>query len=185
MIELKTPTLDLLPHYVDALKRAWTPDNVRGLIAAEEQLAAIDKDAAGFVARQTDPEAKGPPVSLPDGTTVARVPGRIFWIWDGAFCGTLGFRWQNGTAALPAHVLGHIGYAVVPWKRRQGCATAALLAVLPHARALGLPYVEITTDPDNLPSRKAIGASGGVLIEPFTKPDAYGNAPGLRFRIAL
>ena len=120
MIELKTPTLDLLPHYVDALKRAWTPDNVRGLIAAEEQLAAIDKDAAGFVARQTDREAKGPPVTLPDGTKVARIPGRIFWIWYDAFCGTLGFRWQNGSVALPAHVLGHIGYAVAPWKRQPG-----------------------------------------------------------------
>ena len=120
MIELKTPTLDLLPHYADALKRAWTPDNVRGLIAAEEQLAAIDKDAAGFVAHQTDYEAKGPPVTLPDGSKVARIRGRIFWIWDDAFCGTLGFRWQNGSAALPAHVLGHIGYAAVPWQRQPG-----------------------------------------------------------------
>ena len=27
-IELRTPVLELLPHYVDALKRGWTPDNL-------------------------------------------------------------------------------------------------------------------------------------------------------------
>ena len=27
-IELKTPVLELLPHYVDALKRGWTPDHI-------------------------------------------------------------------------------------------------------------------------------------------------------------
>ena len=185
MIELTTPTVERLPHYVDALERGWSPDNVRGRIAAEEQLAAIEQDAAGFVARQTDPEAQAGAVTLPDGSKVARIPGRHFWIWDGAFCGTLGFRWQNGSAALPAHVLGHVGYSVVPWKRAQGHATLAVRQVLPYARAQGLPYVEITTDPDNIASQKVITANGGVLIEAFTKPAAYGNAPGLRYRITL
>ena len=184
-IELATPTLERLPQYVDALERGWSPDSGRGRAAAQEQLAVIAKDAAGFVGRQTDPEAQGGPVTLPDGSKVTRLPGRVFWIWDGAFCGTLGFRWQTGTAALPAHVLGHVGYSVVPWKQRQGCATAALRLVLPHARAQGLPYVEVTTDPDNAASRKVITANGGMLIEPFTKPAAFGNAPGLRFRIPL
>ena len=184
-IELKMPVPELLPHYVDALRRDWSPDNVRGRVAAEEQLAAIETDSDGFIARQTDPEAKGPLVTMPDGSKMPRIPGRVFWIWDGAFCGVLGLRWQNGTVDLPLHVLGHVGYSVVPWKRRQGCATAALRLVLPYAREQGLAYVEITTDTDNLPSHKVITGSGGVLIEPFTKPEAYGSAPGLRFRIAL
>ena len=185
MIELTTPTVERLPHYVDALERGWSPDNVRGRIAAEEQLAAIEQDAAGFVARQTDPEARAGDVTLPDGSKVARIPGRHFWIWDGAFCGTLGFRWQNGSAALPAHVLGHVGYSVVPWKQRLGCATAALRAVLPLARAQGLAFLEITTDPDNIASQKVITGNGGVLIESFTMPAAFGAVPGLRFRIPL
>ena len=184
-VELVTPTLDRLPHYLDALQRGWSPDSVRGRVAAEEQLAAIETDAAGFVGRQTDPEAKGPPVTLPDGSKVACLPGRQFWIWDGEFCGVLGFRWQTGTAELPARVLGHIGYTVVPWKRQRGCATQAVRAVLPHARAMGLPWVEITTDPHNLASQKVIAANGGVLIETFTKPAAFGGAPGLRYRIPL
>lgn len=185
MIELTTPTVDRLPHFADALRRGWSPDSLRGRIAAEEALAAIEADATGFVARQTDLEAKGSPVTLPDGSQVARIPGRHFWIWDGEFCGSLGLRWQDGTSALPAHVLGHVGYAVVPWKRRRGCATAALAAVLPYARAQGLAYVEVTTDPDNLASQRVIRANGGVLIETFTKPAAFGHAAGLRFRIPL
>ena len=185
MIELKTPTLELLPHYVDALQRGWTPDHIIGIAATQEQLAAIEQDAAGFIARQTNLEAAGDPVTLPDGSKVARIPGRQFWIWDDDFCGRLGMRWQPGTAALPPHVLGHIGYAVVPWKRALGHATQAVRAVLPYARAQGLPYVEITTDPDNFASQKVITANGGVLIESFIKPAAFGNAPGLRYRTAL
>jgi len=185
MVELRTPTLELLPHYVDALKRGWTPDHIVGSAAIDEQLAAIELDAGGFVARQTNLEARGDPVKLPDGSHVQRIPGRQFWIWDDAFCGRLSIRWQPGTAALPPHVLGHVGYSVVPWKRGQGCATQAVRQVLPYAREQGLPYIEITTDPDNLASQKVITANGGVLIEAFTKPAAYGSTPGLRFRIAL
>jgi predicted acetyltransferase len=185
MIELVTPTLDRLPAYVDALQRGWTPDSTRGPAAAAEQLADIAQGAAAFVASQTDPEARNGPVTLPDGSQVARIPGRQFWIWDGAFCGRLSLRWQNGSAALPPHVLGHVGYSVVPWKRRDGCATQAVRLVLPIARAQGLPYLEITTDPDNIASQKVILANGGVLIEAFIKPAAFGSAPGLRFRIPL
>ena len=185
MIELKTPSLVLLPRYVDALRRGWTPDHIIGSAATQEQLAAIEQDAAGFIARQTNLEALGDPVTLSDGSKVARIPGRQLWIWDSDFCGRLSIRWQPGSAALPPHVLGHIGYAVVPWKRALGHATQAVRAVLPYARAQGLPYVEITTDPDNLASQKVITANGGVLIESFVKPAAFGNSPGLRYRIAL
>ena len=55
-------------------------------------------------------------------------------MWDGEFCGSIGFRWQPGTSTLPPYVLGHIGYAVVPWKRGRGYATQALALLLPEAR---------------------------------------------------
>jgi predicted acetyltransferase len=38
-------------------------------------------------------------------------------MWDGDFAGAINLRWQPGTAELPPHCLGHIGYGVVPWKR--------------------------------------------------------------------
>ena len=88
--------------------------------------------------------------------------------------------------SAPATRLGHVGYAVVPWKRRRGLATAALRELLPEIRGLGLPYVVLTTDLDNVASQKVITANGGVLIERFTKPAAYGpDSPALRWRIEL
>ncbi|MEO8674258.1 MAG: GNAT family N-acetyltransferase [Casimicrobiaceae bacterium] len=185
-LQLIQPTLEALPAYAAALSRGWSPDNIRGEVAAREQLAKIDADATAFVAQQSDRDAKGPPIKLPDGSTAARIPGYQMWMWDGEFCGSIGFRWQPGTSALPPHVLGHIGYAVVPWKRRRGFATAALGMILPRARAEGLAFVEITTDADNPASQRVILANGGVLIGPYTKPPQYGGADnGLKYRIDL
>jgi predicted acetyltransferase len=184
-MQLVRPSNTQLDSYVCALRRGWSPDNTRGAVAAEEQLARIALDAPAFLAALDDREAKGPPVTLPDGSEMRRLPGFVRWIWDGEFCGSIGFRWQPGSAALPAHVLGHIGYAVVPWKRGRGHATAAVRQLLPEARALGLPFVEITTEPDNLASQRVIENAGGVLFEHYTQPAAFGGKPGLRFRITI
>jgi predicted acetyltransferase len=184
-VRLDWPSLERLPAYAEALRRGWSPDNVRGADAAQEELAAIAADPAAFVAQQVDREASGPPVRLPDGTTARRLPGYRLWIWDGAFCGVIGLRWLPGTSALPPHVLGHVGYAVVPWKRGRGIATRALGLMLDHARAEGLGHVEITTDHDNVASRKVIEANGGRLMEAFRKPAAYGGKESLRYRIKI
>ena len=114
-----------------------------------------------------------------------RLPGFHQWIWDGEFCGAISLRWQPGTTTLPPHCLGHIGYSVVEWKRNRGHATAALASILPEARAEGLPFVEITCDPENFASQRVIERNGGVLVERFIKPAQFGHAPGLRYRITL
>jgi predicted acetyltransferase len=101
----------------------------------------------------------------------------------GEFCGSIGFRWQIGTTALPPHCLGHIGYSVVPWKRGLGYATRALALLLPDARREGLEFVEITADVHNLASRRVIEANGGVFVERFTKVAEQGSTEALRFRI--
>jgi predicted acetyltransferase len=184
-LRLLTPSLEALPGYVDALQRGWSPDNVRGAEAAREQLAQIADDAAGFVASLDDPEARGGPITLPDGSKVPRLPGYHRWLWDGEFCGSIGFRWQPGTSALPPHVFGHMGYAVVPWKRGRGYAAEALRLMLPDARARGLDYLEITTTADNVASQRVITANGGVFVETFDKGPHYGGGEALRYRIAL
>ena len=184
-MKIVIPSMEHLPGHIAALETGWSPDNVRGAVAAREALAQIAPDPAGFVARQIDREAKGGPVVLPDGSSVPRLPGLVMWLWDGEFCGIIGLRWQRGTEALPPHCLGHIGYAVVPWKRRHGYATSALRQMLPLARVEGLRHVELTTDPDNTGSRRVIEANGGLLFEHFTKPAQYGGTPGLRYRIPL
>jgi predicted acetyltransferase len=186
--QLIVPSLARLPAYVDALERGWSPDNIRGDVARREILERIAIDAALFVERQTDLEARGGPVTLADGTQVPRLPGRTFWIFDGAeagFCGSINLRWQHGTPELPPYTLGHTGYSIVPWRRREGHASAALCAVLHHARALGLPWIAVTTDPDNIGSRRVIEAAGGVLVESFRRPAAYGRTEAVGYRIAL
>jgi predicted acetyltransferase len=184
-MELVVPSLDRLPAYADALRRGFWSDNLRREESAREELARIAADPAAFVASLDDPEAKGPPITLPDGSTVPRLPGYRRWMWDDGFCGSVNFRWQRGTSDLPKHVLGHLGYAVVPWKQRRGYATKALALMLPQARQLGLAHVDLTTDPDNLPSQKVITANGGILVERFTKAAGHGGGETLLFRIPL
>jgi predicted acetyltransferase len=184
-LQLIKPSLDALPSYEDALRRGWSPDNIRLEVAAQEELARIAVDPEGFLASLDDPEAKGEPIKQLDGTTTPRLPGYRRWIWDGEVCGSIGFRWQPGTAELPPWVYGHIGYGVVPWKRSRGYATRALALMLEDARAMGLPSVELTTDDDNLPSQKTITANGGELVGRFALPGVHGDAEKLRYRIAL
>ena len=156
-----------------------------GAPAVAEELAAIRENLSRVLDLMVDRESRGGPITLPDGSTVPRLPSCRYWIWDGEFCGVVGFRWQPGTAALPAHVLGHVGYAVVPWKRGRGYATEALRQFLPIVRAEGLPFIELVTEPSNVASQKVIEANGGVLVERFAKGPEYGGREGLRYRIAL
>jgi|SRR5437868_6539889 len=184
-VALVKPSLAHLPDYRAALERGWSPDNVRGAVAAAEELEKIKTDPRAFVEGLDDPAAKGGPVKLPDGSTAPRLPGFRRWIWDDTFCGSIGFRWQPGTPRLPEHVLGHIGFAVVPWRRNRGCAKQALALLLPEARRSGLAYVELTADPDNLASQRVILANGGVLVERYLKSARYGGTETCRFRITL
>lgn len=183
-LQLLKPTLDQLPGYVAALYRGWSPDNLRPE-AGQEQIVTIEQDPAAFVESLDDPGARGASITLPDGSRIQRLPGYNRWLDDGEFCGSINFRWQEGTSALPPHVLGHIGFAVVPWKQRRGYATAALALLLPDAKERGLEYVELTCDEANVASQRVIQANGGAFVERFAKDKAYGGADSLRFRIAL
>ena len=179
------PSREYLPGYVAALERGWSYDTLRGRVASDEELVRIAADADAFLASLVDKEAAGGPITLPDGTSVPRLPGYRRWMWDGEFCGSIGLRWQRGTEALPPHCLGHIGYAVVPWKQRRGYATLALREVLREAKAEGLRFVELTTDPDNVASQRVVEANGGVLVEEFVTPPSLGSQRKLRYRVNL
>lgn len=178
-LRLVAPAAEYLPGYQAALRQGWSPNNVRDV--SGEQLAAIAADAAAFIAGFS---REGGTIALGDGRVVPRLPGPVRWMWDGAFCGAISLRYVPGTEDLPEHVLGHVGYAVVPWKRGRGYATAALRQILPLAAAAGLRHVDLTCDADNLASQKVITANGGSLVS--RTPDGVG--PGqdrLLFRIPL
>jgi predicted acetyltransferase len=105
------------------------------------------------------------------------------WIWDDGFCGWLNFRWQPGSSNLPSYALGHVGYAIVPWKQGQGYAGRALALLLPECRKQGLDYIELMTDLDNIASQKVITNNSGLFIDQF-HADRHGKDQ-LRFRIQL
>lgn len=178
-MQLVVPSMDLLPSYVAALETGWSPNNVRNV--SMEQLAAIRENPVAFVAGLS---LQGGTITLPDGTAVPKLPFIARWIWDGDFCGSISLRWQEGTDALPPHVLGHIGYAVVPWKRGRGYATEALRLILLDAAAVGLRRLEITTDPDNLASQRVIEKNGGRYVDTFVN-EHFGPEPHLRYVVEL
>lgn len=182
-VELVRPSPAHLPSYREALARGWSPSNEPG--GLDRITRVLDADPAAFLAGLDDRAARGGPITLPDGRTVPRLPGFELWMWDGAFCGRIQLRWQPGTTELPPTCLGHIGYSVVPWRRGRGHATTALRRLLPLAREVGLPWVEVTTDVDNVASRRVVLANGGILVEQFTKPEVFGGHAALRFRIHL
>lgn len=178
-LKLLVPDLAHLGAYADALGRGWSPNNIRDVSA--EQLEAIGKDPEAFIASLL---AQNGTIRLPNGTQAPRLPGRQRWLWDGEFAGHIGLRWQPGTDELPDYVLGHIGFAVVPWKRRRGYATRALAQMLREAREVGLGRVEITTDVDNIASQRVIEANGGRCAGDFVNA-IYDAEPKLRYLIDL
>src|SRR5215472_1675301 len=69
-MDLVRPALPYLASYSEALQRGWSQDNVRGIAATREELERIARDPVEFVESLTDPEGKGRPITLPDGSVV-------------------------------------------------------------------------------------------------------------------
>ena len=179
-VRLVAPGPERLPQYAAALERGWSPNTMRDV--SGEQLAHLRSDPDGFLASLTDPNGT---VVLADGQRVPRLPSHLFWLDDGEFCGAINLRYQPGTTALPPHCLGHIGYAVVPWKQGLGHAKAALAMVLPVARQAGLPYVVLHCDESNVASRHVIEANGGDLQSIVLQRSAATPYHQCTYRIAL
>lgn len=172
LLRILRPSIDALPSFCEALRRGWWYDS-RYPDGAHEALLQIDEAPHEYLARFDDNERSGEPHTA------------TWWMWDGEFCGWIDLRFQPGTPDLPPTCLGHIGYNVVPWKQRRGYATQALAQILPQARRIGLPFVEIVTTDDNVASQRVIESNGGVFIERFEKALQHGGGPALRYRINL
>jgi predicted acetyltransferase len=175
--ELLAPTRELLPHYAAAVARGWSSNNVRDV--SGEHLAAIREDPEAFLRDLVDVNTLEP---LPDGRKVPRLPFHVFWMWDGEFCGHASLRFQRGTEELPADVVGHIGYAVVPWKRGRGYAAKTVALLLPIAHTEGLARVMIACDEDNEASKRVILKCAGRLASRGPHPHIPGKTL-LTFRV--
>ncbi|HEV2557760.1 MAG TPA: GNAT family N-acetyltransferase [Microvirga sp.] len=178
-LSLLEPGPALLAGYAAALDAGWSPNTTRDV--SREQLAALRADPDAFLRDLTDPDGT---VTLADGTVMPRLPFALFWLSDGEFCGSINFRFQRGTESLPPTCSGHIGYSIVPWKRRRGYATEALRLVLPVARREGFARVSVTCDADNLGSIRVIEANRGILTDRAPHPERPGQDK-LTYWIAL
>lgn len=168
-LSLVRPSLDWLHAYEHALAQGWSPDSTQDV--SRTQLARLREDPERFLHELYN----SPTLRLADGTEVPRLPAHDFWISDGEFCGRISFRFQPGTEELPPTAMGHIGYTIVPWKRRLGYATHALRLILPVARGEGFSRVQLTCDEENVPSQKVILANGGVLVGKIEHQDRPGR----------
>jgi len=186
-VTLRVPDRQQLGAYETALRGGWSPNTTRDV--APEQLAAIAGDADAFLAGLL---ARGGRIRLNDGSEVDKIPDRTRWIFaqdrsGKPFVGSINLRWLEEpegrpVEALPPHVLGHVGYSILPAFAGNGYATAALAAMIGEAREIGLPRIVITCDAGNHASRRIIERNGGSLVETFTAP-LYGPEPRLRFSI--
>lgn len=181
-MELLTPTELNLHLYLDALER----ELAEGLEPFHNSLAIIDKarqDPRAFIATLNDPLG-GRLISLPGGIERPALPSFTRWLFHDEICGTIQFRWQPGGAELPPWCLGHIGYQIFPWQRGKGLATKQLALMLDFTRSFALPYVELTTDPENSASQRVIAKNGGIYVRRIEREEQYGGGSFNLYRIA-
>ncbi len=183
------PNLSHVLSYINSLKRGWhdLPTGTSA-VSVKNKIDEIQENPTQFLEFFDDLDALALPYLLPDQTVAYAVPSLRRWIWDEhkmQYCGTISLRWQKGTTELPPHLMGHIGYSVVPWEQNKGYASFALGEILKVAKLQGLPFVYLVTDISNKESIRVIEKNGGILIETFTKPPMYGSGHAHRFKILL
>jgi predicted acetyltransferase len=181
-VRLLVPDASTLQQYLKALSANWTPDSDNDPDGARALRDRIEADPAAYLNSLRNPGANGPPVALEDGRLVPRLAHVRYWISDGSYCGDINLRWQREANELPPYCDGHVGYAVVPWKRRQGHATGALRALAQIAPNFGLKWLDIAMDAENVASIRVAEAAGAVLVEEYVAVER-GGAPARRYRL--
>ena len=90
------------------------------------------------------------------------VPQTTYWLIDNdEFIGEIGIRHELNDNLI--NYGGHIGYGVRYSKWKQGYGTKMLAFALDKAKKMGLEYVLITCDLENIASAKVIENNGGKL----------------------
>jgi predicted acetyltransferase len=170
-VVLLQPDLENLSGFEAALAAGWSPDPRRAGNEAHVhgELQRLRQNRLGFLHDLIPDGRQRAGFGSPPLTT------RLFWIWDGEFCGSISLRFQAGTEELPPEVSGHVGYSVVPWKQRNGHATTALSLLMAVASKEGLDRLIVLCNEDNDASRRVIERNGGELFmrgpHPSDRPD--------------
>lgn len=103
-----------------------------------------------------------------------RVPATFLGAWVGPeLVGRVSIRHElNDTLAAWG---GHIGYGVVPWRRRSGHAREILRHAVIVARAVGVERILLVCDDTNVGSARTIEACGGLLESVVNGPEGSGR----------
>ncbi len=127
----------------------------------------------------------------------SRSPAYRFWMQlheaDGLspplpFGGTISLRIGNDENTRLYY--GHVGYLVFPPARGRHYSERAVRLLLPLARRHGMPELWITTNPDNVPSRRTCERLGCELVEIIDLPQGHplwrrGERRKCRYRLPL
>src|SRR6185312_5022517 len=81
-LRLVPPSLAGLPQYAAALEAGWSPSTTHDVSGS--QLAALRADATAFLTELTRQDGT---IQTASGAIVPRLPGAVFWLDDGEFCG--------------------------------------------------------------------------------------------------
>jgi len=147
-MQLVKPNLKYKDSFLNGIKELQDEGNN---ILPTPWVAHFDEYVARF-----DNEEKG--INLPEGY----VSHSRFWLIDNEeFIGHVDIRHKLTDSLL--NFGGHIGYAIVPSKRKMGYGTKILEMALPLAKDLGINKILITCNDDNIASAKIIEKNGGVL----------------------
>jgi hypothetical protein len=185
MLTLVRPSAAHLPAYAAALARGWSPDTMRPEVA-QEQLARIAEDAPGFLASLEDEDPQGATVTLPDGSRVPRLPWLVRWMWDRGLAGSINLRWPPAGAPMPPHVLGHIGFSVVPGSGVSATppepSPSSCRKPAPAASRSSSSPPSPGTPPRNAPSRRTAAAWSSASRRPPPTAAAPPSATASTFR---
>ncbi len=141
-----------------------------------EELGRIADDPAAFITYEADAFGEQPPLRLQDGSYVDATYQAI-----AAGCGTASFPAVSACVGSPirrSYRHGVSAISATAWCRGSSVAVMRpkrCASFLPDAKALGLPYVYLTTTTENVASQRVIETNGGVLLNHFTMDRAHGG----------
>ena len=177
-LRLISPTLTLLPSYLEALAEGRHINMQLG--HGNVPAADIQADPQGYIQLLNSRK----PFHLDrNGKRYTITDHELLWITqEDMYIGTSAFRY-DGDAAFIETYTGHTGLAIRPAMTSQGYGSRSFPLILQHMRNRGFPAFLWTCDVENAASQNLAKKFGGELVCKYDD-DVFGGK-GLKFRIPV